>query len=1255
MTEIQICSLNVRGLRLADKRRQIFYWLKKKAYNIILLQETHSTQEVESGWENEWGHKILFSHGSSQSAGVAVLFKNDFTLTVNQIKANREGRYLFMDILANEYRLTLANIYAPNEDRPEYFTNIYSELQSYFSLDNLILGGDFNCLLDVSLDKSGGSKIHSHPNALLEIESIMEDLDLVDIWRCKNPSKRTFTWHQRKPLVQCRLDYFLISYNIVSFVEEVNILPSIKTDHSLITLSLNPHDLDKGRGYWKFNTSLLNDSLYVENVKTLIKETISIHKDNQEMDEQFLWELIKMQIRGLTIQYASQKKRLADQEEKQLNEIILYLHDQYNQNPCEATLNALNENKAKLEKIIAHKAQGAYIRAKAQWYEFFEKNTKFFSNLEKRHHKIKTISKLKDKNGNILVQNNLILNEAAQFYANLYKSVSLNPSRQATEAFFPTEEANVIELTTELRQSLEGPLTDKECLDSIKSMSNGKSPGLDGFPVEFYKFFWQDLKRVLVDSLNLSLVKGEMSTSQKRGVLILLPKKEQDPLLISNKRPITLLNVDYKIVSKTIASRIRKVLPFLINEDQTGYVKSRYIGENIRLILDLIEYTETNKIPGKLMFVDFEKAFDSLEWEFITCTLKRFNFGPDIIRWFHTLYNNISSCVVNNGMFSRRFELSRGVRQGCPLSPYLFVLCAEILATAIRNDGNIKGVKVSDTEIKLSQFADDTTLIMDDSNSTLNNVFYMLEKFEEISGLKVNTQKTILMSIGPTRRQDIRTYFPHKGVKWKNSAVKMLGIIIEKEEQKLLHNNYVIQFEKAQSTLKRWANRNIGLRGKILVCKSFALSKLTYLISVLPNPSQLFVKKVNQTFFNFVWDNKPDKIKRLVMINDVEKGGLKVPFFQSMCDATKIVWVKRFLDTENQGKWKTILQTEMGKVGGNLIWKCNFKTDEKKIFDVIKISFLKNMLVAWSQLNFQNPCTFIEIQNQYLWFNSHIRINDQIIYYEEWARKGVLKIEHLTNDHTNFLTFAQFKDKFHINCNFLKYFSLIDAIPQDWKTVLKRGHDGKEVRTTLFEEMQLCKFNNRYVYSLLINKIALTPNNTISKWTCQLNIPNQEWSHIFMLPYKCTIEEKLRNFHFKLIHRILPTNVLLFKLSKVQTSNCSFCGSEWETLIHLFCLCKITQRFWGELKIWLQMRQIDISLEPHSIILGQNYINPNNTIEFVNLVAKYYIFCCKVQDRLPSLNGFVEKLKYLETIERHTSLSRDTHSKHTQKWRKLKA
>ena len=144
-------------------------------------------------------------------------------------------------------------------------------------------------------------------------------------------------------------------------------------------------------------------------------------------------------------------------------------------------------------------------------------------------------------------------------------------------------------------------------------MESEKTPGTDGLPAEFYKVFWKDVSSTLISALNYAYETGKLSITQRRGIIKLIPKKDAEPFFIKNWRPLTLLNSDYKIAAKSIANRLKPLLPDLINYDQTGFIRGRFIGENIRLIDSVICYAKENNIPGLLLFLDFEKAFDTIE------------------------------------------------------------------------------------------------------------------------------------------------------------------------------------------------------------------------------------------------------------------------------------------------------------------------------------------------------------------------------------------------------------------------------------------------------------------------------------------------------------------------------------------------------------------------------------------------------------------------------------------------------------------
>ena len=197
--------------------------------------------------------------------------------------------------------------------------------------------------------------------------------------------------------------------------------------------------------------------------------------------------------------------------------------------------------------------------------------------------------------------------------------------------------------------------------------------------MNYIKMFWNELSNELLESLNYSYMHGVLSINQRRGVISLIPKGNKDTLYLSNWRPITILCTDFKLASKVMASRLKQTLPHLINPSQTGFISGRYIGENINTILELIDITEEENIPGLILSADFSKAFDNLDWDYLDNVLRYFNFGDSFKQWIKLFNTNVSAVVNVNGWFTSYFKIEKGARQGDPIAAYLFILCAELL------------------------------------------------------------------------------------------------------------------------------------------------------------------------------------------------------------------------------------------------------------------------------------------------------------------------------------------------------------------------------------------------------------------------------------------------------------------------------------------------------------------------------------------------------------------------------------------------
>ena len=545
------------------------------------------------------------------------------------------------------------------------------------------------------------------------ILNLCNSFNLVDLWRKLHPNESLFTWHQNASAIQCRLDYWLVSKHLLTQGKECTITPVSFSDHSAVSFNIQSDDfIKRGPGFFKFNNSLLNDHCFVEGLSKNIPEYKE--KYSYLQDKRLYWDMLKMEIRSFTISYCKKTTKNKKNEEAALQQQFSSLHKLMCANPGQETIAKFYEVKLKLEQISMHKTEGAMIRSKARWCEQGERSTRYFFNLEKRNRSNNYITKLK-VGDSTLVTPAEILKEELRYYQNLYTSTCTNPNDTCFDTFF--ESLTLPKLTAQLADTWDGFLTKDECHASLKEFSKGKSPGTDGLTAEFYLKFWELLGQELVDSVNYAFKMGELSISQKRGIITLIPKTDKNKVFLDNWRPISLLNTDYKIATKAVAARIAKVLPSLIHGDQTGYIKGRFIRQNVRLIADIIECRDTLDISGIALFLDFKKAFDNLEWNFIIKALETFGFGAPLIQWVKIFYKNIQSCVINNGYATPFFELQRGVRQGCLLSGILFVIAVEILANSIRDDQSIMGINIKGKEYKLSQYADDTSCFVRDKDS----------------------------------------------------------------------------------------------------------------------------------------------------------------------------------------------------------------------------------------------------------------------------------------------------------------------------------------------------------------------------------------------------------------------------------------------------------------------------------------------------------------------------------------------------------
>ena len=229
------------------------------------------------------------------------------------------GRFIICDIETEGKCITLATLHAPNEE-PSFFQDFFHHL-SDFQCDDLIIGGDFNLILDLDKDKKGG-RYKTHTGAVKTLKEFIAKLDLIDAWRVLNPNTLRYAWRQKKPEIQCRLDVFLVSQSLICNIIHADITMGFKTDHSLITISAALHSNQRGPGYWKLNTSILSDANYVNQIRVTIKKVTDEYVDDYSVNPTLMWEMIKLKIREQSIKYAKDRRTKTSRREEEIEKAI---------------------------------------------------------------------------------------------------------------------------------------------------------------------------------------------------------------------------------------------------------------------------------------------------------------------------------------------------------------------------------------------------------------------------------------------------------------------------------------------------------------------------------------------------------------------------------------------------------------------------------------------------------------------------------------------------------------------------------------------------------------------------------------------------------------------------------------------------------------------------------------------------------------------------------------------------------------------
>ena len=873
MSKLQIVTLNCRGLGNFRKRNHICQILKTTNVDVCFLQETHVyNNKVADMYSKDLGGKCYWSFGTSRAKGVGIWFKENLNCEILLLNRDVHGRCLSVTVKINNVVMKMINVYAPviAKERKHFFSSLYKFLPGCHPT---ILGGDFNCVTNVSLDKGGGNADYGDIGGE-KLNTLCTDFNLVDAFRTKYPTRREYTWYNSTKTIVIRLDRFYVSKDLSKDITAFTHSPIIEniSDHGMVTLSLNHALADTnnvGPGFWKCNVNVLKDEYFIHDFNNLWEIL-----DATECRNAGWWEGCKVEFKNLIISHAlrlsmCRKGKLKDAR----RELQKLLKENNNSIEQHTRINTVTKE---IETLCDDIIAGSKIRSKAQYLENNEKPTRYFLQREKKLATSKHMSKLTNDQGVTVTSNDDIVHVCKTYYSKLYNHEPIDGS--LSNYFFE----DLRPLTPDASSSCEGLITLEECWEAIKSMSCLKSPGLDGLPKEFYVFAFKYIGKSFVEMVNNSWEEGILAQSQRVGLITLICKDSSQCDNLNFWRPISLLNTDYKILSKLISLRLSKVITDIVHADQTCSIPGRSIHDNVHLIRNLIEYANDKNMSAAIISLDQSKAFDRVSHEYLFKVLSNFGFGPQFISLVKLLYNDISSSVLVNGFISDKFPVLRSVRQGCSLSPLLYVLCMEPFANRIRMDPMIAGISLPGTSIpcKISQYADDTNLFISDTES-VRKILIIVELYELASGAKLNKSKTFGMWLGRWR---FRSDQPCN-LKWSSDCRKFYGVYFGNDEGE--YKNWQLIIDKFKRCVDMYSSRVLSFRGKSIILNTMCCSTIWYVGSFLIMP-EIVLRKLNKLLFTFLWNKRPEAVKRETLYHSFSEGGFQVINISIKIDSLRV-------------------------------------------------------------------------------------------------------------------------------------------------------------------------------------------------------------------------------------------------------------------------------------------------------------------------------------------------------------------------------
>lgn len=732
----------------------------------------------------------------------------------------------------------------------------------------------------------------------------------------------------------------------------------------------------------------------------------------------------------------------------------------------------------------------------------------------------------------------------------------------------------------------------------------------------------------------------------------MIPKKNRDKRYIENWRPISVLNVDYKILAKALALRLANFIPLLTHHNQTGFVPSRYIGDSIKNIHSIVDFLNETGRGGLILSLDFKAAFDSLDHSFLFRVLQSYSLGENFLSWTRTLYKASESCILNRGFSSGWFNFQRGITQGCPLSPFLFILAVERLAHSIRSDEGIYGIDLLSSHTKIQQFADDSTLFMKDEESLLR-ALDTVENFRTYSGLSLNLSKTFGLNLGEVKlTSDLA-----RGIEWRDS-LHILGITFSKNtsEKKDYDLNFAPCLRKMEQICKDWARRTISLKGKVVLLNTLILPVIYFQATMLA-VSQRVHNEVNRIISSFLWSGKKPKISQKCLELPTSQGGLGLHNFRNRIASSKMSWIKRASRPQSE-PWHYYLE---------------FRADKEPYYIFLQhpdpprvksSPFFKELLLYWREISRHRRVTDMSVRNEPLWGNKFL-LGKFKKKFQLWCdRMDIHKVQDLIYE-DRIISHQQFERRFHVAPlpGLLERFQHI--LPQEWLDLLVPINKSTDefalyIQSQPQERIKVQSLSTKSIYEILqSNKYKPKPYTCDRRWERvygeEALYSQSKWKHWHLLPYRVSHSVQLQNFMLRIAYRIIPTRVYLTRIRVVDSDLCQECLLR-DDLLHFFFECKGAKFFWDSLATWIdqnaEVMNFPEDISEEEFLLGTSIALPSHYLfNFIMMWAKFYVYKTKIYGNGDlDMFQFLLELKSRLTMERLACLADRSYNRRFRRW-----